>query len=304
LTLVFLKVNIFFLYIVLVFTYFYEPFLMTMMKIDAHQHFWHYDKQNYAWIDDKMQVIQKDFLPENLEPILQKNGFDACVLVQVNQSEEENHYCLKFAELYDFIKGIVGWIDLKAKNLEERLTFFKNFEKLKGFRHIVQGEPVGFMQEESFKNGLQLLAKFNFTYDFLIYPKHLKDTLAVVRECKDNKFVIDHLAKPEIKDKKISQWANYIRQIAQYENVFCKISGMVTEAHWQNWEKEDFYIYLDYILEFFGVQRIMYGSDWPVCLVAATYEQQLEIVESYFAQLSAHEKSLIFGKNALDFYHL
>lgn len=275
-----------------------------MMKIDSHQHFWHYNTKDYGWIDDSMRVIQKDFLPEDLEPILQKNNYDGCVLVQVNQTEEENHYFLKFAELYDFIKGVVGWIDLKADNLGERLQYFQQFEKLKGFRHIVQGEPVGFMQNEGFKRGLKLLPKYNFTYDILVFPKQLKDTLAIVRECTENKFVIDHIAKPEIKDKKITQWANYMAQIAQYENVYCKVSGMVTEANWQNWKKEDFYIYLDYILEYFGVERIMYGSDWPVCLVAASYEQQLEIVESYFSKLSSTEKDLIFGKNAVKFYNL
>lgn len=274
------------------------------MTIDAHQHFWYYDSENYAWIDDSMRAIQKDFLPADLEPILQKNGFDGCVLVQVNQTEQENHDFLKFAQLYDFIKGVVGWVDLRAENLNERLEYFKSFAKLKGFRHIVQGEPVGFMQQESFVRGIRQLVNFDYTYDILIYPKQLKDALFLARECPDNKFVIDHIAKPDIKHKEISKWSNYIRQIAQHPNVFCKISGMVTEADWYNWKKEDFYIYLDLVLEFFGTDRIMYGSDWPVCLVAGTYEEQLSIVQSYFEKLSITEKENLFGGNATRFYGL
>ncbi|RYU95503.1 amidohydrolase family protein [Emticicia agri] len=274
------------------------------MTIDAHQHFWYYTAKDYAWIDDSMKTIQHDFLPADLEPILQKNGFDGCVLVQVNQTEHENHDFLKFAQLYSFIKGVVGWVDLRADNLWERLSYFKQFDKLKGFRHIVQGEPIGFMQQESFIRGVKKLLDFDYTYDILIYPKQLKDALHLVRECPDNKFVIDHIAKPDIKNKGISKWSNYMKAIAQHQQVYCKISGMVTEADWNKWEKEDFYIYLDCVLEFFGIDRIMYGSDWPVCLVAGAYEDQLGIVQSYFAQLSETEKAKLFGENATRFYSL
>lgn len=274
------------------------------MTIDAHQHFWYYNATDYAWIDDSMKVIQRDFLPADLEPILQKNGFDGCVLVQVNQTEQENYDFLKFAELYDFIKGVVGWVDFRAENLWERLSYFKQFDKLKGFRHIVQGEPMGFMQQESFIRGVKKLVDFGYTYDILIYPKQLKDALHLVRECPENKFVIDHIAKPDIKNKEISKWSNYMKEIAQHEHVFCKISGMVTEADWQKWKKGDFYIYLDMVLEFFGTDRIMYGSDWPVCLVAGAYEEQLSIVQSYFDKLSKSEKDKLFGENATRFYGL
>jgi L-fuconolactonase len=274
------------------------------MKIDAHQHFWHYNATNYAWIDDSMQVIQKDFLPADLEPILKQNGFDGCVLVQVNQTEEENQYFLKFAELYDFIKAIVGWIDLRADNLTERLDYFDQFDRIKGFRHIVQAEPLGFMRDERFINGIQQLVPYNYTYDILIYPNQMKDTVNLLRQCPDNRFVIDHIAKPNIKDKEIVRWANYIQKLSEFPNVMCKLSGMVTEADWQNWQKEDFYIYLDIVFECFGIDRIMYGSDYPVCLVAGTYEAQLQIVESYFAQLTSSEKDKIFGLNATKFYHI
>lgn len=274
------------------------------MRIDAHQHFWYYNATDYAWIDDSMKAIQRDFLPSDLEPILQKHNFDGCVLVQVNQNEAENDYFLKFAELYDFIKGVVGWIDLKADNLPERLEYYRQFAPLKGFRHIVQGEPIGFMRDEQFIKGVQQLAPHNYTYDVLIYPSQMKDAVHLIRQCSDNQFVIDHIAKPYIKDKEIVRWANYMQKLSEFPHVMCKVSGMVTEADWHNWKKEDFYIYLDIVFECFGPDRIMYGSDWPVCLVAAQYEQQLEIVESYFDKLSSTEKAKIFGENAAKFYHL
>ncbi|UTA69272.1 amidohydrolase [Emticicia sp. 21SJ11W-3] len=274
------------------------------MTIDAHQHFWHYNAKYYAWIDESMKAIQRDFLPADLEPLLNKNGIDGCVLVQVNQSEQENIDFLKFADLYSFIKGVVGWIDLRADNLAERLKYFSQFQKLKGFRHIVQGEPVGFMQQESFIDGVKKLVPFGYTYDILIYPKQLKDALHIVRECPDNKFVIDHIAKPDIKNKEVSRWSNYMKEIARHEQVYCKVSGMVTEADWYNWKKEDFYIYLDTVLDCFGTNRLMYGSDWPVCLVAGAYEDQLSIVQSYFEKLTQTEKDKIFGENAVRFYGL
>jgi L-fuconolactonase len=274
------------------------------MKIDAHQHFWKYDSENYAWIDQSMSKIQRDFLPNDLKPILEKNQIDGCVLVQVNQTEEETIYFNGLAEQNEFIKGVVGWTDLLSSNLNSSLENYSKLPKIKGFRHIVQVEPVGFMQNPSFISGVQLLAKYNFTYDILIYPTQLKDAKHLVKNCPDNKFVIDHLAKPYIKGQKISQWGNYMQKLGEMPNVYCKISGMVTEADWQTWKKEDFYIYLDVALNSFGIDRLIYGSDWPVCLVAAEYEEQLDIVKSYFEKLSLTEQDKIFGGNAARFYGL
>lgn len=274
------------------------------MKIDAHQHFWKYDSENYAWINQSMSKIQRDFLPNDLKPILEKNLIDGCVLVQVNQTEEETIYFNDLAEQHEFIKGVVGWTDLLSSNLNSRLENYSKLPKIKGFRHIVQAEPVGFMQNPSFISGVQLLAKYNFTYDILIYPSQLKDAKHLVKNCPDNKFVIDHLAKPYIKEQKISQWGNYMQKLGEMPNVYCKISGMVTEADWQTWKKEDFYIYLDVALNSFGIDRLIYGSDWPVCLVAAEYEEQLDIVKSYFEKLSLTEQDKIFGGNAARFYGL
>jgi len=274
------------------------------MKIDAHQHFWKYDSKDYAWIDDSMSKIQKDFLPEDLKPILNKNQIDGCVLVQVNQNEEETVNLNSLAEQNDFIKGVVGWTNLCSRDLDDHLEKYSSFSKIKGFRHIVQAEPLGFMQNPEFISGMHQLAKYNFTYDILIYPTQLKDAKFLVKNCPDNKFVVDHLAKPYIKEQKISQWSNYMQKLGEMPNVYCKISGMVTEADWKNWKKEDFYIYLDVALNSFGMDRLIYGSDWPVCLVAAEYEEQLDIVKSYFEKLSPAEQDKIFGGNATRFYDL
>ena len=274
-------------------------------SIDAHQHFWKFDFFRDSWITDDMSVIRKDFLPQDLETILKKNGFDGCVTIQSDQTELENAFQLANAEKFDFIKGVVGWIDLQAVNIEERLAFYKDFEKLKGFRHILQGEARrDLMLKSSFKRGIGLLHQYGFTYDILIFPDQLKYSKEFVAEFPNQKFVIDHLAKPYIKDKKIEEWKKDIQEIAEYENVYCKISGMVTEARWSNWKKEEFYPYIDVVVEYFGSNRIMFGSDWPVCNLAAGYDQTLNIVEDYFSSFSRNEQEKFFGKNAIEFYNL
>lgn len=274
------------------------------MKIDAHQHFWTYDPVNFAWINDEMANIRRSFKPEDLKPILEYHEFDGCVFVQVNQTEEETVHFNEVALKNPFIKGVVGWTDLLSGQLDERLEAYSNLEKVVGFRHIVQGEPVGFMQNPKFVDGVKKLSKYGFTYDILVVPKQLKDAVFIARSSPETQFVLDHLAKPEIMVGKISQWSNYINELAVNPNVACKVSGMVTEADFKNWKKEDFYIYLDIVLNTFGIDRLMYGSDWPVCLLAASYEEQLDIVESYFSELSESEKDKIFGGNAVRIYGL
>lgn len=272
------------------------------MRIDAHQHFWTYDPETFAWISD--DAIRRSFQPEDLKPILDYHAFDGCVFVQVNQTEQETLYFHEVALQNPFIKGVVGWTDLLSAHLEENLEKYAGMEKVKGFRHIVQGEPVGFMKNPHFVEGIRKLAPYNFTYDILIYPKQLKDAVYLARACPDTRFVLDHMAKPLIKEGKITQWANYIKELATHSNVVCKVSGLVTEADHHRWKKEDFYIYLDMVLNAFGADRLLYGSDWPVCLVATSYEDQLDIVESYFSELSENEKAGIFGENAVRIYQL
>ena len=274
------------------------------MKIDAHQHFWKYNPIKNAWIDESMKVIRRDFLPKDLKPILSENKIDGCIAVQADQSEAETLFLLKLAEKNSFIKGVVGWVDLCAENIEDRLKYFSKYKKLSGVRHIVQGEPNDFMLRADFQNGISKLKQFNLTYDILVFPTQLFAAIELVKKFPDQLFVIDHIAKPEIKEGKIDSWKNNMERIAKYPNVYCKISGMVTEADLQHWKKEDIIPYLDVVFRAFGTGRIMYGSDWPVCLLAASYKEQLNIVEDYIAEFSTEDKTKIMGENASHFYNL
>jgi L-fuconolactonase len=274
------------------------------MKIDAHHHFWKYNSNDFGWISDDMKSIARDFMPNNFKPVLDYHGFDGSVLVQVNQNEEENDFFIGLAKQNEFIKGLVGWVDLKSKDLPGRLAYYNQFSKLKGFRHLLQDEKEGFMDQADFVDGIKMLGNHGYTYDILVYPNQLKEAIRLVKNCSNSNFVLDHMAKPYIKDGKISQWANYIQKLSELPNVMCKVSGLVTEANWKTWKKDDFFIYLDIVFGSFGVDRIMYGSDWPVSLLAADYGQQLDIVESYFLQLTNNEKAKVFGLNAAKFYKL
>jgi len=276
-----------------------------MLRIDSHQHFWKYDPVRYDWIDDSMSVIQKDFLPKDLEPILKANGFDGCITVQSHQSEQENEFQLANADSHSFIKGVVGWVDLQSPKTEERLDYYQQFEKLKGFRHILQGESQrDFMLRPAFLNGISLLEKYGYTYDILILPDQLKYTAEFVAQFPDQRFVIDHIAKPNIKQQELKEWEKGIKAIAAFENVYCKVSGMVTEADWENWQPADFNNYLEVVTNSFGTSRLMYGSDWPVCKVAADYGQVVDIVKDYFSAFSQTEQKAFFGGNAIEFYNI
>ena len=272
------------------------------MRIDTHNHFWKYDPIRDSWIDDSMTAIRRDFLPQDFFPILQKNRVDACIAVQADQSEQETTFLLELAEKNSFIKGVVGWVDLFADNVEERLAFFTSHPKLKGIRHIVQAEPNDFVLRKGFQNGIAHLNKFDLIYDILIYPSQIANSTKLVEKFPDQIFVLDHIAKPDIRNKQITQWKEDIIALANYENVFCKVSGVVTEASWNDWQHEDFEPYLDVILNAFGIERIMFGSDWPVCLLAAKYDEVIGIVERYLEQLSKDEKNKIMGLNALQVY--
>lgn len=274
------------------------------MKIDSHNHFWKFDAARHNWIDDSMKVIQRDFMPEEFNSILQKNGFDGTVVVQVDQTPEENTFLIQLAEENSTIKGIVGWVDLRAENLDEQLEQLSVFEKLKGFRHIAQAEHNDFLAQNDIIRGVQKLNNYNFTYDILINPAQLDAAIQLVSACPDQRFVLDHIAKPYLKTGEIEQWQKDISKLSSFENVWCKVSGMVTEANWNNWKVNDFFPYLDVVFEAFGSKRLMYGSDWPVCLLAAEYEQVVEIAESYIQNLSAIEQASFWGLNAIDFYQL
>jgi L-fucono-1,5-lactonase len=275
------------------------------MNIDAHQHFWRYDAARDAWITDGMSALKHDFLPEQLVAEMEKNGIDASIAVQADQSEEETLFLLGLAERSERIAGVVGWIDLRSPAIEERLRFFSRFSKLRGFRHIAQSEPDDyFLMRPDFTRGISLLRQFNFTYDILIYPRQLPAAIELVKKFPEQSFVIDHLAKPDIRSGSSRSWAAQMREIAQSPNVRCKLSGLVTEADWRGWKPGDFTPYLDVAFPAFGPERVMFGSDWPVCLLAGSYAQVKGIVEDYVDRRAAGDKQKIFGGNAARFYGL
>lgn len=275
------------------------------MTIDAHQHFWRFDPVRDAWITEEMDVIRRDFLPADLAPFLKAAGIDGCVAVQADQSEAETHFLLECAQGNDFVKAVVGWVDLRSPDVAERLAYWAERPLVKGFRHIVQGEPDDkFLLREDFNNGVAALKKHGFTYDILVFPHQLPAVEQFVEKHPEQPLVIDHLAKPYIKKKEIGDWTKQIRRIARMPHVHCKLSGMVTEADLQDWKEADFRPYLDTVLEAFGPGRLMYGSDWPVCLLAADYARQKAIVDNFIGSLSASEKSGIMGGNAAAFYHI
>lgn len=276
-----------------------------MKKIDSHQHFWKYHPVKDAWISDDMKIIQGDFLPVDFLPLLQENGVDGCIAVQADQSEEETHFLLELAKDNDFIKGVVGWIDLRNPDLKSRLDYFSQFKKLKGFRHIVQGESdENFLLREDFSKGIAQLEQYNFTYDILILPKHLAVAFEFVKRFPNQKFVIDHLAKPDFKNKEFLDWEKGIREIATCPNVYCKVSGLVTEVDWNNWTQADFTYCLNVVTEAFGINRLLFGSDWPVCLLAANYAQTLEIVTNYFSKFPESNQEQFWSGNAIKFYNI
>lgn len=276
-----------------------------MQRIDAHQHFWHYSPVRDGWITDDMAVIQQDFLPADLQLLLQRHQLDGCVAVQANQSEAETAFLLDLAAKHEFIKGVVGWVDLTASDVESRLVYYSGFPKLAGFRHVLQAEAQrDYMLRDDFTNGLSLLNRFGFTYDILVYPDQLQYIPELLVQFPEQRFVLDHIGKPAIKEKTISEWKQHIQRLGTFKNLYCKISGLVTEADWNEWVEDDFTAYLDTVVESFGFDRVMYGSDWPVCLVAASYNKTLSIVKNYFAKYRKETQHKFFSGNAIEFYKL
>ena len=276
-----------------------------MNRIDSHQHFWNYHPVKDAWITDDMVVIQRDFLPADLKPFMDANQVSGCIAVQADQSEAETLFLLELADQYPFIKGVVGWVDLQAANASDRLAHFSRYSKLKGIRHIVQGEEdPRFLLRPEFMAGIEALASHRLTYDILVKPHQLDATVDFIACFPDQPFVIDHLAKPYIKAGVRQPWAAQLAVIAKYDHVYCKLSGMVTEADWAAWKPADFAFYIQHTLDVFGPQRVMFGSDWPVCNVAAQYHNVVELVDRAIGHLSPREQELIWFKNAEDFYNL
>lgn len=274
------------------------------MQIDAHQHFWHYDPVRDSWITDEMAVLQRDFLPDDLRPVLEVHDVHGTVAVQADQSEKETHFLLQLAESHSFIRGVVGWVDLLAPNLGERLEHFSQSKRLCGFRHIAQAEADDFLARKDVARGIGRLSDFGFTYDILVYHRQLPAAVSLVEKLPDTRFVIDHLAKPAIKEGETEPWATHMRELAEHLNVWCKVSGMVTEADWAGWRQDDIRPYLDIVFEAFGTDRLMLGSDWPVCLLAAGYGDVWTLLDAYASQFPPSEREKLFGGNAVDFYGL
>jgi len=277
------------------------------MRIDAHQHFFDYHQHNedYGWMSNEHAILKKDFLPTDLLPELQQANLNGSIVVQARQNLRETQWLLDLANQYPWIYGVVGWVDLCANNVAEQLEKFTIDPKLRGIRHIIHDEPDDhFMLRDDFQHGISSLQQYDLAYDLLLFPKHLSIAETLVKNFPQQRFVIDHIAKPPIKAQQFEPWKTEIQKLADYANVYCKVSGMVTEADLKNWHAADFNDYLDAVYHAFGEDRLLYGSDWPVCLLAANYQQQYEILDNYMQQYPATTQQKFFGKNAATFYHL
>ena len=275
------------------------------MRIDSHQHFWIYDPNQYPWMTDELSAIRSNHLPEHLQVEFDRLGIDGSVAVQARQSLEESRWLLKMADESCLIKGVVGWVDLRSEHVEDQLAEFAEHPKFVGVRHVVQDEPdENFMLLPEFIRGISKLKSYDLSYDILVFPKQLPAAIELVKQFPDQSFVLDHIAKPLIKDKEISTWDEHIRELAQFSNLTCKVSGMITEANWTAWKTSDFTPYLDVVFEAFGEDRLMYGSDWPVCKLAGSYRQVYDLTDNYLSQFSPLAKEKFFGGVASEFYGL
>lgn len=273
------------------------------MRLDAHQHFWNYDPKLYAWINEDMGVLRHDFGPAELAPHLDAHGLDGSIAVQARQDLDETRWLVGLKREHPRVLGVVGWLDLRAEDLSAQLDEFAS--DLCGVRHVVQDEPdERFLLREDFRAGVRRLAEPGLTYDVLIYPNQLPAAVEFCAGHDDLRLVLDHIAKPYVKRGEIEPWATHIRELARNPHVACKVSGMVTEADWQQWKPSDLHPYLDVVLEAFGPQRLMFGSDWPVCLLASEYGPMQEVVSTYFAELTQAEQERLWGGTAKEWYDL
>lgn len=269
--------------------------------IDAHQHYWRYDAAEYEWIDDSMSVIRRDFLPTDAEGVMGPAGVRAAIAVQARQTLEETRWLLELAREHHTIAAVVGWIDLQA-DVDAQLESFASDARLAGVRHIVQGETDGFLLRPAFLDGIARLQRYGLTYDMLVYARQLKESTTFAARFPDQPFVLDHLGKPDVRGGEFTNWRRDLEALAALPNVWCKLSGLVTEADWKTWTRGQLRPYLDAALQAFGPQRVMLGSDWPVCLVAASYAEVVALVEEAIAEYSSGERQQILGGNAARFY--
>ncbi len=272
--------------------------------IDSHVHFWHYDKKRYSWITNEMKDLHQDYLPKQLDLTLKRNSIKGVVAVQADQTELETLFLVELSKTHSIIKGVVGWIDIADKNIHSRLQYFSQFPIIKGWRHFIQSEEDGFLTNSNFHNGIGALESYGYTFDLLIQSSQITSAIELVQKFPGQKFVVNHLAKPNVKRKQLDDWKILMKELARSPNVFCKLSGLFTEAHWKKWSAGDFYPYLDVVFESFGTNRLMYGSDWPVLLLSGMYVQWKSLLEKYMEHYSKEEIHKVFGENASHFYGL
>lgn len=273
------------------------------MKLDSHQHFWKYNPAQHVWMTDRMEVLRRDYLPAELQRLLAGAGVDGSIAVQARQMIEETEWLLDLSDQFDFIKGVVGWVDLRSPKVREQLETCAKHPKLVGVRHVVHDEPDDdFMRLPEFCRGIAQLAEFSLTYDLLLFPRHLPVAARLVGEFPEQPFVLDHIAKPAIREGLISPWREDLRRLAEFPNVFCKLSGMVTEAKWKQWRPEEFHRYLDIVIAAFGTERVMIGSDWPVCTLSGDYASTMRVVTDYVQQFPEKVREAILGGNCERFY--
>lgn len=274
------------------------------MRIDAHQHFWRYSPQTHGWIDDRMAVLRRDFLPEELARELAQSHFDGAIAVQAAQNLAETEFLLRLADASPFIVGVVGWVDLRAPDLTDTLARLREHPRFKGVRHIVQSEPEGFLADASFRAGVAQLGRFDLTYDVLVYAHQLPEAAEFAASLPNVRLVVDHLAKPPIRSGQLEPWRAQLRRLAELPNVCCKLSGLVTEAAWSSWHPSQLTPFIDAAVELFGTTRLLVGSDWPVCTLAGSHAEVISVFRDYFAPFSASEQAAIFGDNAAREYRI
>jgi L-fuconolactonase len=273
------------------------------MRIDSHQHFWHYTPGEFDWISADMEVLKRDYYPSDLQPLLEAAGVEGTICVQARQCVTETEWLLEWAEKFPFIRGVVGWVPLCSPRLREQLEVFGNKSKLRGVRHVLQAESDDrFMMRNDFVHGIRLLTQFELTYDLLIFPSHLSLAYELAKRFPEQRFVIDHIASPSFMENRFEEWAKGMKQIAGCDNVFCKLSGFVTEVNRRDWQTFDFTPYHDAVLESFGTKRILMGSDWPVCTLVTDYVDVVRFIGNYIQRLSHHEQADVWGNNAKEFY--
>ena len=276
--------------------------LRAPMILDSHVHFWRYDRVRDTWITDAMAALQRDFLPADLEPMAKQHGVDGVIAVQASQSEGETDFLAGLAAAHPLIKAVVGWIDLRDPKLEERLAQFACQPVIRGWRHIVQAEPAGFLQRREFQAGVAAIGRHGYTYDLLIHHHQLEEGAQFIDRLGDQKVMIDHCAKPDIRSGSRDPWEGWMRRIARHPGVCCKLSGLLTEARWGEWKEEDFRPYLDVVCEAFGPDRLVFGSDWPVLLVSGDYGRWKDLVQAFLEPFKAEERQGVLGANAARFY--